>query len=158
MMLYAATAMDKRHVLRAIAALSKERPEWLPVLDAALVVAERCEPYGGEFAGAWVLEELKRQIGHPVWLPNLRVLISYGFLEKVGESTRGGRRSYYRFTDRQTVGSVLAEHRPVQPKTETGPGPHAPRFRFIAAGNSGQPRSDIARRSGDIPYQPRSWR
>lgn len=150
--------MDKRQVARAVAALSTERPEWLSVLEAALVVAERCEPYGGEFAGAWVLEELKQQTGHPVWLPNLRVLISYGFLEKAGESTRGGRRAYYRFTDRKTIGSVLAEHRPVLPKTEPSSGPSAPRFRFIAAGNSGDPGSDTARRAGNIPYQPRSWR
>lgn len=150
--------MDKRQVARAVAALSKERPEWLSVLEAALVVAERCEPYGGEFAGAWVLEELKQQKGHPVWLPNLRVLMSYGFLEKAGESTRGGRRAYYRFTDRKTIGSVLAEHPPVLPKTEPSFEPAAPRFRFIAAGNSAQPGSDTARRAGDIPYQPRSWR
>jgi hypothetical protein len=147
--------VDKAQVLRAVAALTKERPDWLRVLEAALVVAERCEPYGGEFAGAWVLEELKQQTGRPIWLPNLRVLISYGFLEKAGESTRGGRRAYYRFTDRQAVGSVLAEHRP---QIESQPGPHAARFRFIGAGNSGQPGSDTARRSGDISYQPRSWR
>lgn len=151
-------AMDRRQVARAVAALSRERPQWLPVLEAALVVAERCEAYGGEFAGAWVLEELKQQTGHPVWLPNLRVLITYGFLEKAGESTRGGRRAYYRFTNRKTVGSVLAEHRPALSKTQPSSGPSAPRFRFIAAGNSGAPGSDTARRAGDIRYQPRSWR
>jgi hypothetical protein len=149
--------VDKGQALRAVAALSKERPQWLPVLEAALVVAERCERYGGEFAGAWVLEELKQQTGHAIWLPNLRVLISYGFLEKAGESTRGGRRAYYRFTDRHTIGRVLAEHRPVQRQTEPGGSP-APRFRFVGAGNSGQPGSDAARRAGDLPYQPRSWR
>jgi hypothetical protein len=150
--------MEKGQVLRAFAALSKERPEWLPVLEAALVVAERCEPYGGEFAGAWVLEELKQQTGHPMWLPNLRVLISYGFLEKAGESTRGGRRAYYRFTDKETIRRVLAEHRPAERQVERRPGPPAPRFGFIGAGNSGKPGSDIGRRAGDIPYQPRSWR
>jgi hypothetical protein len=149
--------MDNGQALRAVAALSKERPEWLPVLEAALLVAERCEPYGGEFAGAWVLEELKQQTGRPIWLPNLRVLISYGFLEKAGESRRGGRRAYYRFTDRQTIGRVLAEHRPIQHQVEDRTGPATPRFRFIGAGNSGQPGSDTARRAGDIPYQPRSW-
>src|SRR5437899_11177220 len=102
--------MDKEQVLRAVAALSTERPEWLPVLEAALVVAERCEPYGGEFAGAWVLEELKQQTGHPIWLPNLRVLISYGPLEQAGESTRCGRSAYSRLKDRQTIGQVLAQH------------------------------------------------
>jgi hypothetical protein len=150
--------MDEPQVLRAVAALSKERPEWLAVLEAALVVAERCAPYGGEFAGAWVLQELKQQAGHPIWLPNLRVLISYGFLEKAGESTRGGRRAYYRFTDRETIGRVLAEHRVVKPQRERRPYAPSPRFRFIGAGNSAQPGSDIGRRAGDIPYQPRSWR
>ena len=159
MMLYDAyREMDKAQVRRAVAALSRERPEWLPVLEAALVVAERCEPYGGDFAGAWVLEELKQQTGRPVWLPNLRLLISYGFLEKVGESTRGGRRSYYRVTDRQAIDSVLAEHRPIQRQTESQPAPPTSRFRFIGAGNSGQPGSDTARQAGDISYQPRSWR
>lgn len=150
--------MDKRQVLRAVAALSKERPEWLPVLQAALVVAERCEPYGGEFAGAWVLEELKQQAGHSVWLPNLRVLISYGFLEKAGESTRSGRRAYYRFTDRETIGRVLAKHGPVERQIEPRPSSPGPRFRFIGAGNSGEPGSNTARRAGDIQYLPRSWR
>ena len=150
--------VDRRQVLRAVAALSKERPEWLPVLEAALVVAERCEPYGGEFAGAWVLEELKQQTGRPIWIPNLRVLISYGLLEKAGESTRGGRRAYYRFTDRETVGQVVAEHRPAQREIHGRPDPAASRFRFIAAGNSGKPGSDTARRAGEAPYAPRSWR
>lgn len=150
--------MEEWQVLRAIATLKKERPEWLPVLEAALVVAERCEPYGGEFAGAWVLDELKQQTGHPIWLPNLRVLISYGFLEKVGESSRGGRRAYYRFTDRQTIGRVLAQLGPVQGPSERPPGPPRARFSFIGAGDSGEPGSDTARRAGEISYQPRSWR
>jgi hypothetical protein len=150
--------MEMGQALRAVASLSKERPEWLPVLEAALVVADRCEPFGGEFAGAWVLEELKQQTGHEIWLPNLRVLISYGFLEKAGESTRGGRRAYYRFADKQTVRQVLAEHRPAQRPVEHRSGPPAPRFGFIGAGNSGEPGSDTARRAGDVPYQPRSWR
>ncbi|SRR6266571_2492108 len=150
--------MDEREALRAVAALTNERPEWLAVLEAALVVAERCEPYGGEFAGAWVLEELKRQAGQPIWLPNLRVLISYGFIEKAGESTRGGRRAYYRFTDKQTIGRVLAQHGSVRREAKRPPVPPAVRFRFIGAGDSGEPGSDTARRAGNIPYQPRSWR
>ena len=157
-MLYDARVVEKRKLARAVATLLEERPEWLPVLEAALLVAERCEPYGGEFAGAWVLEELKQQTGHTVWLPNLRVLCSYGLLEKSGESTRGGRRAYYRFTDRQTIGRVLAERKPVERQTEPQPGPSAPRFRFIGSGNSGEAGSDMARRAGDLPYQPRSWR
>jgi hypothetical protein len=149
---------DRRQALRSVAALSNDHPDWLPVLEAALVVAERCEPYGGEFAGAWVLEELKQKTGRPVWLPNLRVLITYGFLQKAGESTRGGRRAYYRITDRETIGSVRAEHGPVERLAERQPDSGTARFGFIGAGNSGEPGSNAARRAGDMPYQPRSWR
>jgi hypothetical protein len=150
--------MNEQEALRAVAALAKERPQWLPVLEAALTVAERAEPYGGEFAGAWVLDELEQQTGHPTWFPNLRVLLSYGFLEKVGESTRGGRRAYYRCVGAQAIGRALNRLAPVGGRGAPPAGPATGRFRFVGAGNSGEPGSDMARRAGDIPYQPRSWR
>ncbi len=150
--------MEDQEALRAVAALTKERPQWLPVLEAALTVAERAEPYGGEFAGAWVLDELEQRTGHRTWLPNLRVLVSYGFLEKVGASTRGGRRAYYRCVGAQAIGRALTRLVPVGGRGDRPPGPPAGRFRFVAAGSSGEPGSDIARRAGDITYQPRSWR
>ena len=60
---------------------------------------------GGQFAGAWVLESAKR---HGVqWVPNLRKLVAYGILEKVGESTRGGRRAYYSMPDANEVERAL---------------------------------------------------
>ena len=80
------------------------------------------------------------------------------FLEKAGDSTRGGRRAYYRCTDRQTIARLLAQLTPVQAQGERPPDPHRARFGFIGAGNSGEPGSDTARRAGDISYQPRSWR
>ena len=150
--------MDENQALRAVAELTREKPEWLPVLEAALIVAERCERYGGEFAGTWVLQELKRQSGHPIWLPNLRVLISYGLLEKAGESTRGGRRAYYRCVDRTVIGRALAQVRPANDLAKPEPRPPTARFRFVGAGNSGVEGSDTARRAGDMPYEPRSWR
>ena len=58
--------MNEREALRAVAALKNERPEWLPVLEATLVVAERANPYGGEFAGAWVLDELEQRASSSV--------------------------------------------------------------------------------------------
>lgn len=88
--------------------LASERPEWVPVLQAACVCAERAEQFDGEFAGAWVLSELKQATGEG-WRPGLRTLATYGLLEKSGESVRGGRRAYYRMTDRPGVESVLAE-------------------------------------------------
>ncbi len=150
--------MSEQEVVRAIAALRKERPEWLPVLEATLTVAERAQPYGGEFAGAWVLDELEERVGHPTWLPNLRLLVSYGFWEKVGEPPRGGRRAYSRCRDLQALRNVLSR---LKPEADRPPAPTSPalrRFRFVGAGDSREPGSDAGRRAGDVVYQPRSWR
>jgi hypothetical protein len=157
MMLYDAGVKESEAAL-AVSALAKERPDWLPVLEAALIVAERAERYGGEFAGAWVIDELEERTGHPTWLPNLRLLTSYGLLEKVGESTRGGRRAYYRCSQREAISRVLSQLMPKQSQSPP-PADAAPaKFRFIGAGDSRQPGSDVARRAGEITYQPRSWR
>ncbi len=43
----------------AVRRLAVEHPEWMPVLEAAVAVAESSEPHGGEFAGAWVLDEVR---------------------------------------------------------------------------------------------------
>src|SRR5258708_30721000 len=88
--------LTTEEIRRAVATLDAERPDWIPVLEAAIAVSDKVDAYGGEFAGAWVIDELARRAGHRTWLPNLRVLLTYGLVEKVGESTRGGRRAYYR--------------------------------------------------------------
>jgi|SRR5438128_6479052 len=150
--------MNEQEALRAVAALSKERPQWVAVLAAALTVAERAQPYGGEFAGAWVLDELEQRTGQATWLPNLRVLLSYGFLEKVGDSTRGGRRAYYRCVNAQAIGRALTRLAPVGGWGERPPDVPARRFHFVGAGDSGEPGTDVARRAGEITYLPRSWR
>ena len=140
-----------------MSALAKERPEWLSVLEAAIAVSERVQPFGGEFAGAWVLDELERRSGHRTWLPNLRVLVSYGLLEKAGESTRGGRRAYYRVTAARAIREVLDRLRQVPGDSEAPP-VTGRRFHFVAAGDSGEAESDMGRRAGDVIYEPRSWR
>lgn len=152
------TEMTEQDLRRAVAALKNDRPEWLPVLDASLAVAERARPYGGEFAGAWVLDELEHRIGRPTWLPNLRVLVSYGFLEKAGESTRGGKRAWYRCVEAQTLRRVLDDLRSGAGPSQPPASPPSRKFRFVGAGDSGEPGSDTGRRAGDITYQPRSWR
>lgn len=92
----------------AVIALALDHPEWVPVLRAACSVAERTEDFGGQFAGRWVLEEWQRQTGDPsLWQPGLRRLVAYGLLQKVGESTRGGKRAYYRMPDRSRVETAL---------------------------------------------------
>lgn len=135
----------------AVQRLAREHPEWLPVLEAATVVAARAEEYGGEFAGAWVVDELARS-GRQRWIPNLRILVTYGLAEKSGPSTRGGRRAYYRMPHRLEIEQALqAWH----PNREEG---HPRPLEFIAAGSSSDQPVDTARRAGEIAYEPRSWR
>jgi hypothetical protein len=78
-------------------------------LRAAAEQARKTEPLGGEFAGTWVLNELAAQTGVRQWRPGLRLLVTHGLLEKVGESTRSGRRAYYRMPDREGVERALHE-------------------------------------------------
>jgi len=136
---------------QAVGRLASEHPDWLPVLEAAIAVATTVEEQGGEFAGSWVVEELGRR-GAPRWIPNLRILVSYGLIEKSGPSTRGGRRAYYRMPERVGVEKALEAwraRRPAQPLRH---------LRFIAAGESAEKPADVARRAGEIAYEPRSWR
>jgi hypothetical protein len=131
--------------------LAREHPDWLPVLAAALTVAADAEAHGGEFAGAAVVAELGRR-GTPRWIPNLRILVSHGLLEKSGPSTRGGRRAYYRIPDREGLERALDGLDVLAGAAKT------PKLRFIGAGASTEPPADTARRSGEIPFEPRSWR
>jgi hypothetical protein len=133
----------------AVRRLALEHPEWLPVLQAAVAVAERVEEHGGEFAGSWVLTELASRSGRR-WVPNLRILVTYGLLEKSGESTRGGRRAYYRMPDRAGVSRSL-ESWVSAARTKRTPS-------FIAAGVSTDSPNDIGRRADESPFTPRSWR
>jgi hypothetical protein len=137
---------------QAVRRLAIEHPEWLPILEAATAVAARVEEHGGgEFAGAWVVDELARR-GLSRWIPNLRILVSYGLLEKSGASTKGGRRAYYRMLDRAGVEEALKTW------SETRPQQSQRTLRFVAAGASSDPPADAARRAHELGYEPRSWR
>ena len=135
---------------QAVRRLAIEHLEWLPVLEAAAAVAGSVEEHGGEFAGAWVVDKLARR-GSSRWIPNLRILVSYGLLEKSGP-TRGGRRVYYRMPDRPGVVKALEAWR-----ANEG-GAKRRTLRFVAAGASTEPPADMARQAGELPYAPRSWR
>jgi len=68
-------------------------------------IQSQCYELAGEteeFAGAWVVNRL----GH--WVPSLRTLASRGVLQKV-DTSRGGRRAYYRMLDRAGVRRALEE-------------------------------------------------
>lgn len=93
----------------AVFELAYERADWIPVLRAACIQARKTSPYGGRFAGSWVLRELGSLTGNSEWRPGLRTLVGYGLLEKDGESSRGGRRAYYRMPDPDGVERALAE-------------------------------------------------
>ena len=82
----------------AVKVLVEERPQWLDVVRACYEISEEHE----DFAGAWVVSKLGR------WIPSLRTLKSYGILEKI-DTSRGGRRAYYRLCNREEVGRALAE-------------------------------------------------
>jgi hypothetical protein len=150
MMLYdVVMAIDEARAVRRLAA---EHPEWVVVLEAAVAVATRSEPLEAEFAGSSVLKELESRAGRRQWIPNLRLLVTYGILEKYGESTRGGRRAYYRFVNRGAIQAALEQIRGLLP-------PERKRsLSFIGAGASRVGPNDTARRSGDMRYEPRSWR
>ncbi len=135
----------------AVRRLAIEHPEWLPVLEAAVTVAEHAEAHGGEFAGSWVLMELQQR-GGPRWVPNLRILVSHGLLEKHGASTRGGRRAYYRMPDREGIAAAIEAWHMQQARSARG------RFSFIASGESTQRPANTGRQAGEIRYEPRSWR
>ena len=137
---------------RAVRRLASDHPEWIAVLEAALAVATRSEPFTTEFAGSWVLKELESRAGRRQWIPNLRLLVTYGILEKSGETTRGGRRAYYRFVNRVAIQEALEQIR------GSGAPDRKPSLSFIGAGASVEGPNDTARRSGDMRYEPRSWR
>src|SRR5260370_375884 len=103
------------------------------------------------------LDALEPGTGRRTWFPNLSVLVSYGLIEKAGESSRGGRRAYYRFSAKQSIKEALTRLGAAGESGKPRSGGER-RFHFIAAGDSGEPGSDIARRSADIEYEPRSWR
>jgi hypothetical protein len=141
---------------RAVATLITERPDWIPVLEAAIAVSDQVDPHGGEFAGAWVIDELERRAGHRAWLPNLRILVSYGLVEKSGVSTRGGRRAYYRMPAKKAIVEALSRLKP-RPAAPDAQRPQR-RLSFVGAGDSGEAGSDWARRSSELPFEPRPWR
>lgn len=92
--------------------LARERPDWLPVVEASLNCARENE----KFAGSWVLEEVNksRWLGlrfgdrRARWLPGLRTLVAYGILRHEG-TAKAGRRAYYSMPDPDGVETALHE-------------------------------------------------
>lgn len=94
---------DSYEAVMTLAADPTRGSKWLPVVAAAYWQARRTAPYGGRFAGAWVLHDLGG------WVPSLRPLAALGIIQKDGESVRGGRRAYYRMRDPDGVWKALRQ-------------------------------------------------
>lgn len=95
--------MNGYDAVMTLAADLEKGPKWLPVVWAAYQEALRTTPYGGRFAGSWVLQSLGG------WVPSLRVIAALGIVKKEGETVRGGRRAYYRMPDIEGVQRALLE-------------------------------------------------
>jgi hypothetical protein len=94
-------------VRQRILELREDHPEWVKVLSAACIVAERIGP-DAAFAGRWVLQEYAQTGGSPN-KPGLRRLVAYGLIEPTGMTSRGGKRAYYKMRHREEIERVLTE-------------------------------------------------
>lgn len=95
--------MSSYEAVMTLAADPEKGPKWLPVVVSAYQQARRTAPYGGRFAGAWVVRDLGD------WVPSLRSLAAAGILEKSGDTVRGGRRAYYRMPNADGVEQALRQ-------------------------------------------------
>lgn len=95
--------MDGYEAVMTLAADPEKGPKWLPVVVSSYQQSRRTAPYGGRFAGAWVLHDLGD------WVPSLRSLAAAGILEKSGDTVRGGRRAYYCMPDADGVERALRQ-------------------------------------------------
>ena len=84
--------------------VARDHADWLDRVDA-------CHRYGteqidngvadGRFAGAWILKRLG--LSSPPLVP----LVRWNILERVGDTTQGGHRAYYRVKDLEGIGRAL---------------------------------------------------
>lgn len=88
---------------KGVMRLAHENPKWIPVVWATLETAKIIK---GDFAGAWVLNRAKEKGVN--WFPNLRILVTYGILQKEG-TARAGRRAYYTMPDISGTELALSE-------------------------------------------------
>ncbi len=87
---------------KATKRLSVERPDWLPIVRECLDLSKEIS---GDFAGAWVYKRVRDK---GLKFSNLRLLTSFGILKKE-DTSRGGRRAYYSFVDRDGTEQALKE-------------------------------------------------
>ena len=84
--------------------LFEEKPGWSPVVSEALEAARKY----GEFAGSWVLKEVREKGKNFPLGPGLRTLAAFGILERT-KTSRSGRRAFYVMPDPEGVERALIE-------------------------------------------------
>lgn len=84
--------------------LLEKKPEWFPVVKESLEASKKYR----EFAGKWILENLReKKKDYPIG-PGLKTLSAFGILKRTNTS-RGGRRAYYVMPDPSGVEKALKE-------------------------------------------------
>lgn len=94
--------------------LLEEKPKWFPIVFETLEAAKKYR----EFAGSWVLREIREKGEFYPLGPGLRTLAAFGILKRT-ETTRSGRRAYYIMSDPEGVERALKEVKKVK-KTRFG--------------------------------------
>jgi hypothetical protein len=84
--------------------LLEEEPRWFQVVLETLEAAKKY----GEFAGSWVLRNIREKGEIYPLGPGLRKLSAFGILKRT-ETTRSGRRAYYVMPDPNGVERALKE-------------------------------------------------
>ncbi|NQT67056.1 MAG: hypothetical protein HQ569_05720 [Actinobacteria bacterium] len=83
-----------------------EKPKWFPIVLETLGAAKKYE----EFAGSWVLREVREKREFYPLGPGLRALAAFGILKRT-ETSRSGQRAYYVMPDPKGVERALKEVR-----------------------------------------------
>lgn len=83
----------------------EEKPKWFQIVQETLEAAKKY----GEFAGSWVLREVREKGEFYPLGPGLRTLAAFGILERT-QTSRSGRRAYYVMPDLEGVEKALKEN------------------------------------------------
>lgn len=99
--------MSTPHTAQAVRRLALERPEWLPVLRAAVRVARAAATLGEDFPGSAVVTEAKSAELVTMHIPGLRTLVTYGLITPTERGARNGRTTYYTMPDAAAIKAEL---------------------------------------------------
>jgi len=84
--------------------LLDEKPKWLPIVIEALDAAKKYR----EFAGSWVVKEIREKGEIFPFGPGLKTLAAFGILKKT-QTSRSGRQAHYIMPDPEGVEKALKD-------------------------------------------------